>query len=94
MREEVQIEQRRSTRERRAPQKLTASEPGELHNMFGYCLMAVGEEPPTMKQALEAKDKAQWEAPLREEHRSIERAKTYELVERPKGKKVLRTSVC
>ena len=44
-----------------------------------------------MKQALEAEDKDQWEATLREEHRSIERAKTYELVERPKGKKVLRS---
>ena len=35
---------RRSTRERKEPERLTASQPGELHNVYGYCSLAVGEE--------------------------------------------------
>ena len=91
VREEVQAVQRRSTRVRFAPEKLTASKPGELYSMYGYCLMAVGEEPATMKLALKSEEREEWEAALKEEHRSIERAKTYELVDRPKDRKVLRS---
>ena len=91
VRQEKQIELRRSTRVRFEPEKLTASIPGELHSIYGYCMMAVGEEPPTMKQALETEDREKWEVALKDEQRSIERAGTYKLVDRPVGKKVLRS---
>ena len=82
---------RRSTRETREPERLTASQVGELHHVYGYCSMAVGEEPATMKQAMESEHKEDWAAALKEEHNSIARAGTFELVDRPKGKKVLRS---
>ena len=83
---------RRSTRERKELERLTASQPGELHNVYGYCSLAVGEEPTTMKLALESDHKEEWAAALREEHNSIARAGTFELVDRFKGKKVLSTN--
>ena len=85
------VELRRSRRVRWAPEKLTASEMGELHSVQGYCLLAVTEEPATMRQALESEHRAEWQRAMEEEHRSIDRAETYELVERPKGRKILRS---
>ena len=85
------VDLRRSTREKKAPEKLTASELGELHSVYGYCHLAVAEEPATMRLALQSEHKAEWEQALAEEHRSIEKAGTYELVDRPKGRKILRS---
>jgi hypothetical protein len=53
--------------------------------------LAVGEEPKTMQLALDSENRAEWEAALKEEHQSIKNAGTYELVDRPWGKKVLRS---
>jgi hypothetical protein len=38
-------------------------------------------------------EREEWEAALKEEHRSIERAKTYELVDRPKDRRSLGVSM-
>jgi hypothetical protein len=35
-----------------------------------------------MRQALESEHRAEWQRAMEEEHRSIDRAETYELVER------------
>ena len=53
------VELRRSRRVRWAPEKLTASEMGELHSVQGYCLLAVTEEPATVRQALESEHRAE-----------------------------------
>ena len=82
---------RRSTRESRPPERLTANKKGELHNILGYCSMAIGEEPANMREALESQDQKLWEEALKSEQQAIIKNHTYDLVERPRGQKVLRS---
>ncbi|OWZ05759.1 hypothetical protein PHMEG_00022087 [Phytophthora megakarya] len=46
-------------------------------------------EPQTVKEALDAPDAAKWIEALKKEYKDLMRNNTWELVERPKGKKVL-----
>jgi len=85
------VEPRRSTRVSRPPQRLTTDEQGELHSVHGYCNYAVQEEPASITEAMEGENKDDWKHALESEHQSIIKSGTYELVERPVGKKILRT---
>ena len=92
--EEVEVQPRRSERVSRPPQRLTTNEDGELQNLenvHGYCNYAVQEEPATITEAMEGEDRAEWEKALESEHQSIVKSGTYELVDRPQGRKILRT---
>jgi len=90
MREE-ENQPRRSGRVTRAPQRLTTNEEGELHQFYGYCNYAVQEEPASITEALRGENKDDWKHALESEHNSIVKTGTYELVDRPFGKKILRT---
>ena len=83
--------QRRPIREVKQPVRLTADRRGELHSIVGYCGLAVGEEPPTMREALQSEDRELWEKALINEHSAIIKNNTYSLVQRPRGQRVLRS---
>ena len=89
--EPVAFVPRRSSRVIKAPVRLIEEGGGELHNIIGYCGMAVGEEPPSMRAALESEDRVFWEKALVDEHQAITKNNTYKLVERPRGQRVLRS---
>ena len=72
---------RRSTRERRPSTRYTSSK---------YIFLTNEGEPKCFQEVESHKDKQSWMKAMQEEMNSLQKNKTYELVELPKGKKALR----
>ena len=79
--EMVEPHVRRSTRERRPSTKYPTSE---------YTMITKEGEPESFQEVQSHKDKQSWLKAMHEEMNSLNKNKTYNLVELPKGKRVLR----
>ncbi|VFQ84241.1 unnamed protein product [Cuscuta campestris] len=73
---------RRSTRVR---------QPSRLYPSSEYILITDEGEPESLKEVLSHPDKDHWLKAMQEEMDSLKKNQTYDLVERPKGKKVLKS---
>ena len=79
--EMVEPQVRRSTRERRPSTRYPTSE---------YTMITEEGEPESFQEVQSHKDKQSWLKAMHEEMNSLNKNKTYDLVELPKGKKVLK----
>ena len=77
----VKPQVRRSTRERRPSTRYPISE---------YTMITKEKEPKSFQEIQSHKDKQSWLKAMHEEMNSLNNNKTYDLVELPKGKKVLK----
>ena len=79
--EMVEPQVRRSTRERH---------PSTKYLTFEYTMITKEGEPESFQEVQSHKDKQSWLKAMHEEMNSLNKNKTYNLVELPKGKRVLR----
>lgn len=84
---------RRSTRFREPPSRLTYDHGSDSGDDVAVMLMLMVSEddPKTVKEALSSEDSKQWEEAIRSELSALERNKTWELCDLPKGRKALRS---
>ena len=74
-------ELRRSTRERRANTRYSSND---------FVLLVNNDEPECFDEAVESEHKAKWLQAMQDEMKSLHENNTFELVELPRGKKVLK----
>lgn len=76
----AEVEVRRSSRDRKPSTRYPSSE----------YILVTDEEPENFQEVLSSKEKTQWLEAMNEEMSSLKKNDTYELVKRPKSKKVLK----
>ena len=64
--------------------------PSTIYLTFEYTMLAKEGEPKSFQEVQSYKDKQSWLKAMHEEMNSLNKNKTYDLVELPKGKKVLK----
>jgi len=77
---------RRSTRERRPPERLTSSKLGEVKLAHGLIHSV---DPQSYEEAMQSLERKEWEKAMKEEIQSLEKNNTWKICELPKGSKCL-----
>ncbi len=78
---------RRSTRQRRAPQRFSCEDYTNIAEEYALLLLSGEEEPKTYKEAMASSQANQWRAAVEDEMQSLKLNKTWDLTELPAGRK-------